>query len=68
MAITEIPNRAVAATLWGGPGLFRRDGAVLASDTSAHESTATVRAHGLSVMIEATSRRLAIAAAQALVR
>ena len=68
VAITEIPSRAVAATLWGGPGLFRSDGAVVASDASTHESTATLRAHGLPVLIEATSRRLAIAAAQALVR
>jgi hypothetical protein len=68
ITITEVPRRTVAATLWGGPGLFRNDGAVLTSDTAAHENTATLRAHGLYVMIQATSRTSAIDAVRALAR
>lgn len=60
ISITEIPNRKAIVALWG-TGLFRQDAAIIIDNT-----TATMKTHGLYVLIHASSRAQALAAARTL--
>ena len=65
VAITEVADAHAAHTLWG-PGLFRKGEIVFLPPTPS--GRATLRTHGLYVLIQASTRASLIAAARALAR